>query len=73
MASGPLITQKWGDFQLFKKAFYIIESKEHLTIEGIKRLIMIKASMNWGLSDELKSAFPCTMPAQRPLVKDQKK
>ena len=67
----PLITQKWGDFQLFKRAFYIIESKEHLTVEGLKKLITIKASMNKGLSDELKSAFPYIIPVKRPLLQDQ--
>ena len=32
----PLITHKWADYQLLKRAFDIIESKEHLTMEGLK-------------------------------------
>jgi hypothetical protein len=33
-------------FILFKQAVEIIESKEHLITEGLKKLIGIKASMN---------------------------
>ena len=53
----PLITSKWSDYQLWKKAFEMYLNKEHLTIEGIKKLVAIKASMNNGLSDELKTFF----------------
>jgi hypothetical protein len=31
--------------------------KEHLTPEGLKKILAIKASMNKGLPDELKSIF----------------
>jgi hypothetical protein len=34
----PLITQKCGDFLLFKQALEIIYSKEHLKINGLKKL-----------------------------------
>ena len=68
----PLITQKWADYQLFKIAFSIIESKEHLTTEGLKKLVNIKASMNKGyLSDELKAAFHDYIPVQKPLLQIQ--
>jgi len=42
----PLITQKMGDFILFKKAIDVIKLKEHLTTEGLKKLVSIKASIN---------------------------
>jgi len=45
--------------------------KEHLTIEGLHKIITIKATINRGLSDELKIAFPNTIPVPRPLVTDQ--
>lgn len=67
----PLITQKWADYQLFKIAFSIIESKEHLTVEGLKNLVNIQASMNKGLSEGLKAAFPDYVPVKRPLLKGQ--
>ena len=68
----PLITKKKADFILFKKAVDLIKCKEHLTMEGLKKLVAIKASMNLGLSDELKAAFPEIVPVKRPLVGDQK-
>jgi hypothetical protein len=67
----PLITQKLADYELFKQAIQLIQQKEHLTIEGIHKLIAIKASMNLGLSKELKAAFPDTIPVLRPLVENQ--
>ena len=32
--------------------------KEHLTREGLVKVLSIKESINWGLSDTVKSAFP---------------
>jgi hypothetical protein len=46
----PLITQKYADFLLFKKAFGIINDKKQLTIEGLHELISIRASLNKGLT-----------------------
>jgi len=40
----PLITQKWSDYQLFNMAFYLVKNKEHLTLDGIKKLVGIKSS-----------------------------
>lgn len=67
----PLISQKFSDYQLFRSAFYIIKEKAHLTEEGLHELINIKASMNLGLSDTLKEAFPNVKPVTRPLVTDR--
>lgn len=65
----PLITQKRVDYELFKQAFYLISRKEHLTKEGLEKLIVLKASINRGLSDELKAAFPDIIPSSvKPLV-----
>lgn len=49
-----------------------MNNKEHLTISGIQKLVAIKASLNLGLSDELKLAFPEVVPIQRPLIENQK-
>jgi hypothetical protein len=49
----------------------IMSRKEHLTIEGLQQIINIKATINRGLSDDLKKAFPNTIPVQRPLVLNQ--
>lgn len=58
--SYSLITQKKVDFELFKRVIGKIKNKEHLTDVGIQEIVNIKASMNRGLSDELKEAFPNT-------------
>lgn len=67
----PLITQKRADYELFKQAFELIERKEHLTLEGFREILSIKASMNLGLSDSLKEAFPGIVPVERPQVEHQ--
>jgi len=67
----PLISQKWADYQLFKEAITLIQNKDHLSREGFKKILSIKASMNLGLSDELKLAFPDVSPVSRPLPLDK--
>jgi len=67
----PLITQKWADYELFKQAVEMINRKEHLTEEGLKKIVAIKASMNNGLSSGFKSAFPSIIPVPRPVVEGQ--
>lgn len=61
----PLITQKFADFILFKKAYELIISKQHLTHEGLLKIVSLKASINLGLSNTLKVAFPNIIPALR--------
>ena len=68
----PLITQKKADFELFKLAVEIMNQKGHLTPEGLQEIVNIKASMNKGLSNDLKEAFPHTERFPRPLVEAQK-
>jgi hypothetical protein len=67
----PLITQKQADFELFKMAVKLIQNKEHLTYEGVQKIISIKASMNLGLTDSLKIAFPNVVPVLRPIIKSK--
>jgi len=66
----PLKTKKLADYILFKKAFNLILAKEHLTTEGLRKVVSIRASINKGLSDELKAAFPNTIPTPRPEVEE---
>jgi hypothetical protein len=68
----PLITQKYGDFELFKLAVQKISNKEHLTSKGIEDIVSIKASINKGLSDKLISKYPNIIPIDRPLIKTVK-
>jgi hypothetical protein len=63
----PLITQKKADYLLFKQAFNMVSNKEHLELEGLKKIAAIRASMNLGLSKNLKESFDVT-PVTRPVV-----
>ena len=64
----PLITQKRADFELFKQVVHIMNNKEHLTPEGFKRVLSIKASMRNGLTEILAETFPNITPVPRPIV-----
>jgi hypothetical protein len=45
--------------------------KRHLTLEGVQEIMAIKASMNNGLSNELKTAFlNSIIPVERPKVSE---
>ena len=68
----PLITQKRADFKFFMMIFYMIKRKVHLTKDGIPKIVALKASINLGLSEKLKSAFPDVVPVVRPLVEAPK-
>jgi hypothetical protein len=62
------VTQKLADYNLFKLAYNVIINKEHLTQEGLLKLVSIKGSLNTGIAAELQSAFPEVTKADKPLV-----
>ena len=64
----PLLTQKRADYQFFKKFFKIMKLKEHITPEGLRKIVALKAAINWGLSEKLQLAFPDVVPVERPNV-----
>jgi hypothetical protein len=64
----PLMTQKFGDYEIFKQVYNLILNKEHLTLEGLRKIIALKASFNLGLSEKLKLDFPDVIPVARPSV-----
>lgn len=68
----PLLTKKQADFELFSWLVELVNNKEHLTTEGIQKIINIRASMNKGLSDKLKLDFSNVIPVIRPDVKQTK-
>ena len=45
--------------------------KEHNTIEGVQKIVNIKSSINWGLSNELKESFPETIAVEREEIKNK--
>lgn len=64
----PIMTQKFGDYEIFKQVYNLVLNKEHFTLEGLRKIIALKASFNLGLSEKLKLAFPDVIPIARPLV-----
>lgn len=74
----PLISQKRSDYELFKSAYNLVLNKEHLTYKGLHKIVALRASCpaslqgNWGLPEQLKTAFPDVVPIGRPLVPCQK-
>jgi len=57
--------------QLFKQAVELVERKEHLTPEGLKKkIVSIRAVLNKGLSEDLRAAFPDVVPSIRPKVQN---
>jgi len=61
-----LITEKYTDYFIFKQCFDKIKRGEHLTEKGLLEILTLKSSLNWGLSDKLKKAFPNVVPLTRP-------
>ena len=66
-----LLTQKQADFILFSSLVNLMNNKEHLTEKGINKIISIRASMNKGLTESLKSIFPNIVPVERPIINNQ--
>ena len=64
----PLISEKAADLYLFKQAVELITNKTHLTEKGLLDIVNIKASMNLGLSDKLKTEFKGYIPVERPVI-----
>jgi len=46
----------------------LVSRKEHLNEKGLNKILSLRASVNNGLSDNLKTAFPNIIPVKRPQV-----
>ena len=68
--SFPLITPKKADYLLFKPIFFLVCAKEHLTLEGLKKIMSIRSSINLGLSEGLANLFSI-IPVKRPIIINQ--
>lgn len=47
-------THKYADYLLFKKVILLMLNNEHKSIQGIQKIVNIKASLNRGLTKNLK-------------------
>ena len=68
----PLITKKRADLKLSLMVKEILIRKEHLTEDGLRKIVTIKAAMNLGLSEKLQVAFPDVVPVERPKIETPK-
>ena len=66
----PFLTKKYCDFNLLILVVEKIKRKEHLTLEGLHKIVALKAAMNLGLSEKLQLAFPNVVPVERPVVEN---
>jgi LAGLIDADG endonuclease len=65
----PFYTKKAADFILFNRVVEIMNDKGHLTLEGLHRIVNLRASLNLGLSNLQKASFPNYNPVERPIIK----
>ena len=66
ITAGGLKLKRKG--KIFKQGIELLNLKARSDIEGIRKIVSIKASMNWGLSDTLITEFPTVLPVPRPIV-----
>lgn len=63
----PLINKKNSDYLLFKKiVIKLLNNNKNINSNEIQEIVNIKASLNLGLSKELKLAFPNSVPVIKP-------
>jgi hypothetical protein len=68
----PLLTNKQSDYLLFKEVVSLVQEGKHLTLEGLNKIVSIKAVLNNGdISDNLKLALPNIEPVLIPEIKDR--
>ena len=61
-----LIGAKVSDFLLFKQCYDLIKQKQHLTQEGLEKIVALKSNLNKGLTDNIMEAYPKFKPVARP-------
>lgn len=69
--SYPLITQKLADYRLWRDIILKLDQGEHLREGGIQAIVNLRTSLNRGLSEKLKAAFPKTIPVNKEVVIEQ--
>ena len=62
----PLITKKSSDYILFKQIALLMLNKEHNNLEELQKIVKFRASLNLGLSKDLKEAFPEVVAIKKP-------
>nr|YP_010710811.1 hypothetical protein P2Z26_mgp05 [Gonatophragmium mori]WCZ71175.1 hypothetical protein [Gonatophragmium mori] len=63
----PLQGSKYIDFTCWKECVYLMLNKQHLTSQGLKKILSYKNEMNFGESKKLKKLFPNIIPIKKPI------
>lgn len=63
----PLFTYKSVYFQIWSNILDLLISKNHLELEGLLKIIALKANFKKGLSEKLKSKFTNYIPVSLPI------
>ena len=53
---------------MWKMVVLKMNNQDHLNLKGLEEIIALKASINLGLSKNLKNSFPDIIPFKRPFV-----
>lgn len=61
----PLATLKLKDYLLFKEIVLLMEKGEHKSLPGLFKIFSLKASLNKGLPEIVKSEYPDIIPATK--------
>ncbi len=64
----PLLSQKLADFELFVKIVKLLNEGAQFNSLGLQKIINIKASLNKGSSDFIKSHFSSINPGTRQII-----
>jgi hypothetical protein len=67
-----LLTQKAADYLLFKMIVDLMNNKDHLSFEGLHKIMNIKATMNTGLTEIQKLEFNNLNPISRSIIQTDK-
>jgi len=63
----PLQSAKLIDFLLWQKCVMLIKMKEHLTEDGLHKILSLKSALNLGIPETIKAAFPNITTMVRPI------
>jgi hypothetical protein len=63
-----IITQKQSDFLLWKNIITLMCKNEHLNVEGLIKILSLRASLNRGFSDKLLIFFPNIVKVIKPKI-----
>jgi len=62
-----LVSSKYINFLLFKEAQIIILNKQHLSYEGLSKILQLKDNINRGLSPILKQLISTLPSTPKPI------